>query len=712
MADPAAAALPTVVFAHNWVEPPKLSSSYETQVEDHIDGTEQRRGLRGKPRRTLASEGMVVDTNDASDLRLLLKQRAGGYVYMPLYSDQTTTTSAISSGASIIPCDTRYRRFFVGHKAVVVVWEDFNSSSVQHLVTISAVADNQLTISGTVASDIPAGAGVYPVLETDVALGHNVTLESDRIATFKGEFFEHVSATALPPLVDAGTVPDGVGSFRGLPVLDIPHDWASTQEGMIRKGKTTDIGLGSLTTLFGDKTLDTASLAFSELNREDAWRLLEFFDSCRGSLLPFWYPHRAAVAIPISVGGSSITIPGDLPLAEFTDHKIIAIWYRNGTVDVRFVSSGMVSFGFNILVLSTALTDPTVANIERISFASLARFAKDEIVESWETTEVMQTSLEIQAVPFTGSISCVGSECEDGGCEEEGNCDGPDDPDPDDPGPPFDPRKRCLNGTASVPMYYDLTQTWNSGREPIRAADLNMPDTLYIEVKDGLVADLTHPYGQDISDELKTALFKTHKLLYVGEINRTAKSRNPYHLKIAGTSGSPSYSFRSGGELVEDSPAWEAETTYMVGATEHTLTVRLYAEYIDQSASALGDSEYGAWGTIFCASGRGLPRSRWATRTARATHHSTTRRSPRPTLRWAGSTSARPVRSSGSTRRRCSLRSVRQRGTHPSATSITRGTPESNTSRPATRSIAALRGRAGRRARRSTTTLSAASSPA
>jgi hypothetical protein len=597
MPDPAAASLPTVVFAHNWVEPPKLSSSYETQIEEHVDGTEQRRGLRGKPRRTMTSEGMTINAEDNGDLLLLLKKRAGGYVYMPLYSDASPTTGAVTGGTTI-PCDTTYRRFFVGYKIVVIKYDDFNSSLSQRLLTIASLTSSSITTVETISGTIPAGSEVYPVIESDVQLGHNASLETDRVLTFKGSYFEHVNETAMPPLVDTGDIPTGVGSFRGLPVLDIEHNWETTEEGLLRKGTTTDIGLGSLTTLYGTDTLVTATLSFLQENRQEAWKVLEFFDSCRGSLMPFWYPHRAAVGIPTSATSNSITVPETIPLNEFTSRKVVAIWYTNGTVDVRFVTAGISSFGFNILTLNAALSSTDVSTMERLSFASLARFAKDEIVEEWETNQVMRTSLEVQGVPFNLDLSCIGLECEGGGCYEDDDCDGPDDGGPDDPGPPFKPKDRCLTGTASVPMYYDLTQSWNSGREAIRAADMPMPDTLYIEVRDTMVADTNHPYGQDISDELKSALFRTHELVYVGTIDRSAKSRNPHHLKVSGT-GPYSYSFRSGGELVEDSPCWEAETEYVVGETTYTLTVRMYAEYIDQSASANGDSEYGAWGTIF-----------------------------------------------------------------------------------------------------------------
>lgn len=597
MADPTAIANPQVVFAQNWDSIPSNSCAYETQIEQNLDGSEQRKGLRGKPVRRISTASLAFSEDQSAKLYKYLTQSANGDVYMPLYSDQTEVTAGFTGGTNL-PCDTRYRRFAVGGKAMIVVLEGPNVSETIRVVTIQSLTDTAITTSGSMTGTVPVGALVFPVIESQLILGHNASLETDRVLTLASNLFERTNANTIPASIAAGTVPSGVGSLRGLPVLDMGFNWDDIQEGVLRKGSVTQVGLSNLATLYGDRATDTGSINFLTESREEAWRLIQFFDSCRGAGRPFWYPHRTAVGIPLSVASLSITVPDDVPLSEWTTRKLVSVWYTDGSVDVRIVSGAIASSGYSILTLNSALSDPTLSNIAYVSFASLARLASDEMVENWETTEVLRTSFEIQGLPFSGDPTCIGLDCEDGDCQGE-DCDGPDDPGPDDPGPPYKPKDRCLAGSATVPMYYDLTQTWNSGREPIRGGDLVMPDTLYIEVKNGLVYDANHPYGQDISDELKEALFKTHELVYVGTADRSGKSRNPYHTRVSGASGT-SFSGRSGGELVEDSPVWEAEVPYPVGEEDYTLTVRMYAEWVEQSDSTLGDSSFGAWGPIFC----------------------------------------------------------------------------------------------------------------
>lgn len=594
MPDIAAPTIPTYLFDHNWRQPPGLSSEFEVQIDHNTDATEQRRSLRGKPRRSMSRTGLTLEANDAARLLLQMKEASGGRLYHPLYPDESILTATAAMGAGTLECDVDDRRFFAGHDVLVIQWGTTKRETKIERHTIDTVNASSLDLVGTLAAEFDEGSSVYPCIIADINLQQTGRLENDSVFAFNADVREFIDANTLPPLVAAGAIPSDANSYKGLPVLDIPHHWQTTTEGVLRRGKSTEVGLGTVRQISGDDAFFTAQLAFQQHTRAEAFQLLRFFDSRAGSTFPFWYPLRSRSFTLRSKTVSALTVDDSIAVATPTP---ISIWLKDGTVLIRFVTGVLSAGGNKVLFLNENVTEGD-DEIERVSFAALARFAQDAINEQWRSLTTLEAGLSIQELPFSGDITCSGEDCEDGGCHEEDDCEDPEPPtDPEPPDDPWEPGDECENGTATVPMYFDLTQTWNSGREPIRAGDLNLPDEFVVNIKNGFEIDATHPQAPgSLSDELIDALFRPHVMAYAGTLTRSG-SRNPYHYKITGTGP---YNWDTGGasEAVEDSPYWESVVNYTVDETEYTLTVRLYVEWVDQT-DAGGDSGDGAWGAMF-----------------------------------------------------------------------------------------------------------------
>lgn len=598
--------IPSYLFDANWRESPSMSSEFETQIDLNKDGTEQRRGLRGKPRRTLRHAGLTLSNVDAGKLLLQMREQSDTLVYHPIVQDESPLTSQASAGAGSLACETSDRRFFAGHDILLVAWNKTKTKAKIERHTITSVSAGLLDIDGVLGQTFSKGSSVYPCIVAQPNLQQTGEVVNDSVFQFNLSLAEETSASTLPPLVAPGTNPAGASTYKGLPILDIPHHWQTTSEGVTRQGRTSEIGLGTIFSIYGDAADYTGQLSFRQTDRTKAFDVLRFFDSRGGSAFPFWYPMRARALIATAKTSITLTVTDNVPLTQLTgDNKLLALWLKDGSVLIRFVVGGSSGVGTHVITLNETVS-ATLAEIEKISFACVARFATDAINEQWLNTQVMETGLSIKGVPFSGDLACEGQCCEAGNCacDPEG-CDDPEPPPPvEPPDDPWEPGDICENGTADVPMYYDILETWNSGREPIRAADINLPDSIVLTVKNTMVVDPLHPEAPaDLSDELKAVLFQPHELVYAGTITRTSeKSRNPYHYRVQGTS-TPAYGRRAGGENVSNSPYWQVIYNYKIneGTPEeesHNLFIRMYAEYVDQGSGS-GDTGFGMWGTAY-----------------------------------------------------------------------------------------------------------------
>lgn len=575
-------ALPPVLFDHNWIAEFSLASSWRTVESVAISADEHRRGLVERPFRNIQAQNLTLGVGDPGIAKQLLRVMTESRLYAPLFCDLAVVSNI---AGAVVTCPTADRRFFVGSKAMLVVYADSKKSQAAlHVATILSISPTSITLDSAPGFAAGAVTEIYPALETEPVMSSRARVRTDYHIQIDLAARERVGPTALPPLVAAGSMPSGEESYQGLPVLSQLHDWRQPEEGESRRNTASEIGLDLVSQIYGTTSLLTGSLRFQTSSRSDAFRLLRFFDSRGGSLFPFWYPSQTAdLILSQRDSGTVWRVSKNVPATEIQARRFVALWGADGTVKVRRVTNVADGGASHILTLDASVPYASAADVFRVSFATLARFDTDEIREQWRTSTVMQTTLPLAGLP--ANISGTG---EDDG--EEVPFPEPEDPETDeDPEVPWEPYG-CGGTEFVVPMYFDSTQALSSTKEPVRAANLNMGPSCRIRFKDGWVEDVTHDHDGPLPDELFEALRRDHELVYMGQLAGDQFSRNPYHIRVTGIEPFAGWSMPSEGVLVEKH-WYQKLLPYIVDGVQHVLDIRRYIEY---SVS----TEQGAWGAL------------------------------------------------------------------------------------------------------------------
>lgn len=588
----ASVAIPFALFDHNWIDNNDISNSWETDAQSGISADEQRRGILDKPYRLVKSSGLTIAVGQVGECLQMARKATGGRFYNPLTADQSYTTQDDAAGL-VVHCDTTYRRFFVGFKAMVVLWNREKKATNIHVGTIASIAADSITFSSGQgpAFAVPKGSSVFPAIECEPDINTPIKVVTDRYVMFDIEARERVGATALPALQAGDTIPAGESSYQGIPILTIPHTWLNTEGGERRKNIQTQVGLDTIPQLYGPTSLMQGALTFQGLVRSEAWRTLKFFDSRCGSLFNFWYPNSTEDLPLVSFAGTSVVVKTSISPADLLERKFIGIWV-DGVIQVKRITVATDSGGGNVgLTVDTPVLVPSQYTLVKVSFVSLAKFDTDSLQEEWQTDGTMRCTLKVVGVNVN---SCNNGEVGDNGCDVP-----PDIVDPntnEGPEEPWEPHE-CGSPPVAIPMFEDATQALNSWREAVRAADLNMPSQIFLELRDGFVQDFTHS-PTTISTELMELLVSEHKLEYAGILtgNSANTSRNPYHLRLLGSNPSDPNTWGFGMAALPGATVtrriWRKIKTYKVdegtpSEVEHTLELRFIAEWSTDADSGM-----------------------------------------------------------------------------------------------------------------------------
>ena len=579
------------IFDHNWASPITVEYAYYVDISTNLDGSEQRYCKTDKTKKTISISGFMLDKKDSASLYESLIASHKNTILFPALYDEQKVSGSLAMGSVFIPFDTTKGKFAVGQKAIIVDWNKQKRAKTHHVVDILSISPSGINVAA-IPIAFSALAYIYPLAYFELNLSSTNAALTDELVSFDLVLIEKTGSTSLANYSQVGVNPLGEDTWKSLPIFNLRQNWnKSPNWSTVQNGQKIEVGTGNIIQTIGEpKSLISSSL--TQLSKSQANRLLSFFESRGGSTYIFWYPLEVSLFFAVSKpAANQITLEKNVDITVLQNHKLLSFWLNDGSCLIRGISSIVDSGSVYTVTLNENL-DISIANLARISFAFLARFNIDSLKVTWLTTTTLEATVEIISLPLS-NVNCTGTACEGGNCEG-GDCPDPGDIKNIDPIlPPWEPSDPCPNKVAEVPMYYDVTNFWNSGRDIVRAADLGLPPEITIGIKKGFVPDPLHPSGGSLSSELKSILYGTHLLSYQGLINRSGKSRNPYHL---GRNNSPvNGSIRSGGELVEDSPYWQKTVAYSVSGVPHTVTFRFYAEFVDHTTP----SDYGAWGTIF-----------------------------------------------------------------------------------------------------------------
>lgn len=423
---------------HNWVGASELECAYSTDITaSKVTVSEERRGLLNKPSRTQRCQFSAMTRAEATAAVYALSRAAQtGGIFTPVYSSETRLTAAVAG--TVVPCDTRWRRFHVGGKVLL-----YNpTSEITEVGVITSLTKAAITLTGAVSGTFnTTRCRVYPLMDSEVLLHASFSMLTDAHNDINVEFRERIGASSLPPL--AQWAPAGAQIVRGYPVFRTDPDWAQSVEVSVeQQGSMSSLGRGSVTTTRGTRPKYGFSFGLTALSRKEAWNLIRHFDAMQGRLRVFWLinPHvlwdkDSAATVVIA---ASMTVPrhlvgdtgGETDIDEFTDFIAIEEW--DGTLHIRGIASvtattagGLPAYEITfdtVLSGSIATTD-----IKRITSAHKVRFSSDALPESWITDEACTLKFSCIEVleEVSATITNLTESAAASGFEEVGSAGGP-----------------------------------------------------------------------------------------------------------------------------------------------------------------------------------------------------------------------------------------------------------------------------------------------
>lgn len=284
------------------------------------ESAEQRIGLRPVPRETLTLTHRL-DALGMAQAGYLARLGYVGDWLVPLWHQARQPTAALTQGATEIPIDTTCSDFRAGDRVAIAA--DGGAAAV---ATISAVADDSLTLSAALALQLPAvitARGrllVAPVraaiLSAEVSVSRK--RQSDGVAT-AGFLLRDA------PALDA---PDQT-LYLGRPVLTDPTilrgDLASS---MSRTVEYVDNGFGPVVV----EPVNTWFVRSETLTRKAQgpvarWALRRWLYALEGRRLSFWLPtwgRDLQLRAAVTATATSLTVAPLGPVAGYVGRKIVA----------------------------------------------------------------------------------------------------------------------------------------------------------------------------------------------------------------------------------------------------------------------------------------------------------------------------------------------------------------------------------------------------
>jgi hypothetical protein len=354
--------------------PPQETLAWKTDVLRAWDASEQRRALRIAPRRAV-SFSTFMQSRDKQTIENQLFAWGALIWALPIWWDGQHLATAISSGSSVVLCDTVYRDFANGGLAVVLT-----DASTYELLTVTSFTSTQLNLTTPAIGNWSAGAKLYPARNARLLSSTRITRDHGLMGNVQMAF----------QITDPSDWPaaSGLPTYRGAPVLEDSPDTDSTSEGTFERDQyVIDAETGALavidTALVGLPT-NSHNWFLKGRAARNAFRQLLYL--LRGSQGELWVPsYQSDLSVVSPIGSADTTIEcrgsGFGVFASVLNRKDIRIELTSGTVFYRRIAGSIVdSPTTELITINAALgVAVTVAKIRRVSFMVLSRLASDEI---------------------------------------------------------------------------------------------------------------------------------------------------------------------------------------------------------------------------------------------------------------------------------------------------------------------------------------------
>lgn len=389
------------LFSNNWAKEVTIETGYTTDVTSSPStGAEERRALLQRPTRNMRFELLLEGVDDIDRLLVTLRDMTDEQTVWTLFPDLSVVRTTSPTPGNSIFCQCSFRRFFKGARIAVIPIDGKrrHDETEVHILTVNATFPDRIDTVETLPVTFQANQWVvYPLLDVEVTLRPIVVHETDKIVSVVGKIDEVYGRNSLPPATSG--FPDGFQRQLGLPVFHLEPNWVQGIETTyVRQGSRQRRGRKEV--IFKKETrfrqLQKLDLLFK--NREEAWRMIEFFDSRRGRRSAFWMVDQERVWAPALIDPTFIEIVPQGKFADFEKNfEHIGIVEKDGTTTVRKVNTIQDLGTTWRITVAAGNPVPSIAltNIQRISRARTCRFEKDALRMVWFNSAVAQTTVSI-----------------------------------------------------------------------------------------------------------------------------------------------------------------------------------------------------------------------------------------------------------------------------------------------------------------------------
>jgi len=360
----------------NWSSPIIERLEWRTDVLLAYDGSEQRIALRQTPRRYFEFGFLVPTLLERQKLEAAISANGSQSWDLPVWTDSTHCTSAISNGDVAVYADTVGRDFVAGGKALLL---SANGSSL--IINISTLTATQLNLSSAVV-------GTWPVETLVIPLRTAYLEQNQQISRFTGSAIYGVVRFLCDDISSYAAAT--LTQYRGYDVLETPSNWMQDITlDYQRKMQIVDFGVGGV---YRD---DESSLpvfvqshAWALDSRQKITDFRKFLYSRRGRLNALWVPSFMPDLTFVALSSTAL----DILNIDYTtlynqsvNRRDIRIELTNGNVYYRrIVDSAVISASVERLTLDSVLgVSVTADDVEKISFMMFGRLDTDAIEIAW-----------------------------------------------------------------------------------------------------------------------------------------------------------------------------------------------------------------------------------------------------------------------------------------------------------------------------------------
>lgn len=375
----------------NWSSPIIERLEFKTDVLLAYDGSEQRIALRQSPRRYFEFGFLVPTLIERQKLEAAISANGSQAWDLPIWTDSTPCTSAISHGDVVIYADTIGRDFVAGGKALLLAT---NGNSL--IINISTLTDTQLNLSSAVVGSWPIETAVIPLRTAYLE-------QSQQISRFTGSAIYGVVRFLCDDISNWSTATETI--YRDYPILTTASNWSQDiTTDYQRKMQIVDFGVGGI---YRD---DESSLPvfiqshhFVLDSRQKITDFRKFLYSRRGRLnalwIPTFMPDLTFVAFS-SVYLDVVNIDYTTLYNQSINRRDIRIELTNGNIYYRrIVASTVISGTVERLTLDSVLgVSLTAADVEKISFMMFGRLDTDAIELAWSYGDYVDVKLNFRSV--------------------------------------------------------------------------------------------------------------------------------------------------------------------------------------------------------------------------------------------------------------------------------------------------------------------------